>query len=149
MERLARKHRASRNFVPAPIIERRPGATFAVVTIGGCDLAAREAMDLLAAEGYVGDFMRVRGFPFSEEVEELLAAHDKVFVVEQNRDAQLRALLVLETRASKEKLKSILPYSGFPLQAAQVVHGVRSRLALGLSSYPAGGSEHSTEERGE
>ena len=149
MERLSRKHRAARNFVPPPIIERRPGATFAVVTVGGCDLAAREAMDLLAAEGYVGDFMRVRGFPFNEEVEEFLAKHDKVFVVEQNRDAQLRALFVLETRASKGKLKSILPYSGFPLQAAQVVQGVRARLALGISSYPAGGSEQSTEERGE
>ena len=149
MDRLARKHRSSRNFVPPPIIERRPGATFGVVTIGGCDLAAREAMDLLAAEGYVGDFMRVRGFPFSEEVEDFLAGHDKIFVVEQNRDAQLRALFVLETRVSKEKLQSILPYAGFPLQAAQVVKGVRSRIALGLSSYPAGGSEHSTEERGE
>ena len=144
MDRLSRKHRASRNFVPAPIIERRAGAKFGLVTVGGCDLAAREAMDLLAAEGYVGDFMRVRGFPFSEEVEEFLAHHDKIFVVEQNRDAQLRSLLVLETRSPKEKLESILAYSGFPLQASQVVKGVRAKLALG-----AGAHNVTEEERGE
>jgi len=143
MDRLSRKHRAARNFVPTPLIERRAGAKFGVLTVGGCDLAVREAMDLLAAEGYVGDFMRVRGFPFNEEVEDFLAHHDKVFVVEQNRDAQLRSLLVLETRSPKEKLVSILAYSGFPLQAAQVVHGVRSRLAIG----PA--AQNVQEERGE
>jgi 2-oxoglutarate ferredoxin oxidoreductase subunit alpha len=131
MDRLARKHRSARNFVPPPLIERRHGATFGVVTIGGCDLAAREAMEDLAAQGHVGDFMRVRGFPFSEEVEGFLATHEKVFIVEQNRDAQLRSLLVLETRAPKEKLISILAYGGFPLQAAQVVRGVRENMMLG------------------
>ena len=131
MDRLARKHRASRNFVPAPIIERRPHATFGLVTLGGCDLAAREALEDLAAQGHVGDYMRVRGFPFSEEVESFLASHDKIFVVEQNRDAQLRALFLLETRCSKEKLCSILPYGGFPLQAAQVIEGVRSKITVG------------------
>jgi 2-oxoglutarate ferredoxin oxidoreductase subunit alpha len=130
MDRLLRKHRSARDFVPAPVIERRQGATFGVLTVGGCDLAAREAMELLAAEGYIGDYMRVRGFPFNDQVEAFLATHETVFVVEQNRDAQLRALLVLETAAPKEKLKSILAYGGFPLQAAQVVKGVRSRVPL-------------------
>ncbi len=129
MDRLLQKHRAARNFVPPPVIERRANAKFGVVTIGGCDLGVREALIDLEAEGLCGDYMRVRGFPFNEEVESFLASYPTVFVVEQNRDAQLRALLVLETRVSKEKITSILPYGGFPLQAAQVVSGVKKKLA--------------------
>jgi 2-oxoglutarate ferredoxin oxidoreductase subunit alpha len=128
MDRLARKHRAARNLVPEAVIERRPSSTFAVVTMGGCDLAAREALEALEKRGLVGDYMRVRGFPFGDDVEAFLQAHDTVFVVEQNRDAQLRSLLVLETSAPKRKLRSIRAYGGFPLQAAQVVKGVESQL---------------------
>ena len=69
--------------------------------------------------------MRVRGFPFGKDVEGFLKEHDVCFVVEQNRDAQLRSLLVLETAAPKEKLRSILAYGGFPLQAAQVINGIK------------------------
>ncbi|MBK8256320.1 MAG: 2-oxoacid:acceptor oxidoreductase subunit alpha [Polyangiaceae bacterium] len=130
VDRLAEKHRASRDHVPAPIIEKRPGSTFGVLTVGGCDLACREALALLEEQGYKGDFCRVRGFPFNEEVETFLEEHSQVIVVEQNRDAQLRALLVLETRCPKEKLQSILAYGGFPLQASQVVDGVRAKVRL-------------------
>jgi 2-oxoglutarate ferredoxin oxidoreductase subunit alpha len=124
MDRLARKHAAARAHVPPALVERRKGATFGVVTVGGCDLAVREALELLEARGLSGDFLRVRGFPFGQEVEQFLREHEVVYVVEQNRDAQLRALLVLETGAPKEKLRSVLAYGGFPLQAAQVVRGI-------------------------
>jgi 2-oxoglutarate ferredoxin oxidoreductase subunit alpha len=67
--------------------------------------------------------MRVRAFPFGDEVEKFLAEPRAVFVVEQNRDAQLRSLLILETTVPKDKLRSILAYGGFPLQATQVVKG--------------------------
>src|SRR5208283_1613588 len=116
MDRLSRKHRAARLLVPEAIVVRRPGARFGVVTLGGCDLAVREALDDLARQGDVGDYMRIRGFPFGDDVEEFLKSHDLVFVVEQNRDAQLRSLLVLETSAPKSKLLSVLAYGGFPLQ---------------------------------
>ena len=128
MERLARKHRAARNLVPEAVIERRPGATFGVVTVGGCDLAVREAMEALAKKGLVGDYMRVRGFPFGDDVEAFLASHDPVYVVEQNRDGQLRSLIVLETAAPKRKLRSVRAWGGFPLQAAQVVKGIESQM---------------------
>ena len=131
MERLARKHHAARLVVPAAIVERRPGASFGIVTVGGCDLAVREALDVLEQSGVRADFMRIRAFPFGEEVEEFLASHDRIFVVEQNRDAQLRSLLVLETAAPKEKLHSVLAYGGFPLQATQVVEGVLAKLPGG------------------
>jgi 2-oxoglutarate ferredoxin oxidoreductase subunit alpha len=124
MDRLLRKHAAARAHVPPPIIERRQGARFGVVTVGGCDLAVREALDVLAARGTPANFMRVRGFPFGDDVEAFLREHDRVFVVEQNRDAQLRSLLILETGTPKEKLLSVLAYGGFPLQAAQVVRGI-------------------------
>ncbi len=131
MERLARKHHAARLVVPAAIVERRPGASFGIVTVGGCDLAVREALDVLEQSGVRADFMRIRAFPFGEEVEEFLASHDRIFVVEQNRDAQLRSLLVLETAAPKEKIHSVLAYGGFPLQATQVVEGVLAKLPGG------------------
>lgn len=128
MDRLARKHRAARRLVPIAIIERRAGATIGVATIGGCDLAVREAIEELASRGVVADFMRIRGFPFGDEVEDFFRGHETVFVVEQNRDAQLRSLVTLETPTSKRKLRSVLAYGGFPLQAAQVVEGVLSQL---------------------
>ena len=128
MERLSRKHRAAGALVPAAVIEKRPGARFGVITLGGCDLAVREALEQLAARGVNADYMRVRAFPFGDDVEAFLASHDRFFVVEQNRDAQLRSLLVLETPVAKEKLLSVLAYGGFPLQAHQVVEGILAQL---------------------
>jgi 2-oxoglutarate ferredoxin oxidoreductase subunit alpha len=79
--------------------------------------------------------MRVRGFPFGDEVEAFLAEHDTaLFVVEQNRDAQLRTLLVLETEHAEAQARSILAYGGFPLQAAQVTSGVRAALSAKKAS---------------
>jgi 2-oxoglutarate ferredoxin oxidoreductase subunit alpha len=68
--------------------------------------------------------MRVRSFPFSEDVERFLAAHRVLFVVEQNRDAQLRSLLTLETPVEKSKLRSLLHYSGLPISSSFIVDGV-------------------------
>jgi 2-oxoglutarate ferredoxin oxidoreductase subunit alpha len=124
MDRLLLKHKESAAFVPAPVIERRKGARAGIITIGGCDSAVREAIDILADQGTPMDYMRVRGFPFDQPVEAFIASHDYCYVVEQNRDAQLRSLLVLETSAPKEKLKSILSYGGFPLSASLVVEAV-------------------------
>ncbi len=128
MDRLARKHKAARNKVPKAIIERRKDAKIGVVTVGGCDLAVREALEQLEVQGVAADYMRIRAFPFGDDVRGFLDEHAQVFVVEQNRDAQLRSLITLETSTSKEKLRSVLAYGGFPLQAEQVVTGVLSQL---------------------
>jgi 2-oxoglutarate ferredoxin oxidoreductase subunit alpha len=128
MDRLTRKHAAARNLVPEAHVERRPGARFGVITIGGCDLAVREALTKLEARGIRGDFLRVRGFPFGEDVETFIKDHETIFVVEQNRDAQLRSLLILETSAKKKQLRSVRAYGGFPLQAAQVMKGIETQL---------------------
>ncbi len=131
VDRLAKKHRAAAQFIPPPVIDlsrssngKRKGKTgFSLVTLGGCDAAVREALDLLSERGIAGDYMRIRGFPFGAEVETFLNAHDVNYVVEQNRDHQLRSLIELETNVPKQKLKSLLYYGGLPLSAEQVVEG--------------------------
>jgi len=133
LDRLARKQKAAAAVVPAPVVIRRPGAQFGVITLGGCDGAVREALDVLAERGMPGDFLRVRGFPFSETVEAFLAEHDIVFVIEQNRDAQLRALLTLETSVPKEKLRSVLVYGGFPLSAKHAIEGITSQVGESIA----------------
>ncbi|HWD24741.1 MAG TPA: 2-oxoacid:acceptor oxidoreductase subunit alpha [Acidimicrobiales bacterium] len=128
VDRLAKKHTAAAAHMPAPVIERRPGATIGVVTVGGCELAVREALELLTEAGLAIDSMRIRGFPFCHTVSEFLDDHDVNFVVEQNRDGQLRSLLKIETDVPDAKLRSIRVYGGFPLSAEHVVHGVTSQL---------------------
>jgi len=149
MDRLLLKHKASAKFVPAPIIQRRDAAQFGVITVGGCDLAVREALDLLAERGMVADFMRIRGFPFDESVEAFIGEHDFCFVIEQNRDAQLRSLLTLETGVPKEKFRSVLVYGGFPLSAKHVTNGILSALEIpepGAEPAPAPIAELQMEE---
>jgi 2-oxoglutarate ferredoxin oxidoreductase subunit alpha len=86
---------------------------------------------VIASRGVHLDYMRVRGFPFSEEVEKFLADHEIIYVVEQNRDAQLKSLLTLETRVDKAKLRSLLHYSGLPVSSKFIVDGVLGDLLEG------------------
>ncbi len=139
MDRLLLKHKAAAKFVPPPVIERRIDAQFGVVTLGGCDLAVREGLDLLAERGVVADFMRLRGFPFDESVQAFLDEHDFCYVIEQNRDAQLRSLLTLETGVAKDKLRSVLVYGGFPLSAKHVIDGIMRQLGIPEPQEPSRG----------
>jgi 2-oxoglutarate ferredoxin oxidoreductase subunit alpha len=128
VDRLARKHKAAARFVPAPEFRSQPDARFGVVTLGGCAPAVCEAIDILAGQGLPADYMRIRGFPFDASVQAFLDNHDLCFIVEQNRDAQLRSLLTLETCVPKDRLRSVLVYGGFPLSASHVVDGIASQL---------------------
>jgi 2-oxoglutarate/2-oxoacid ferredoxin oxidoreductase subunit alpha len=127
IDRLALKHKAAARFVPAPQFERR-GGRVGVITLGGCDAAVREALDLLEARGMPMDYMRIKGFPFDKCVAQFIEEHDYCFVVEQNRDAQLRSLLTLETRVKKESLRSVLVYGGFPLSARHVTESITMQM---------------------
>jgi 2-oxoglutarate ferredoxin oxidoreductase subunit alpha len=129
MDRLLLKHRAAASAVPPAIIEKRRNAEFGIITLGGCDAAVREAVENLAANGISADFMRIRAFPFGREVEQFIADHEFCFVVEQNRDSQLKSMLILETTTPKEKLQSVLVYGGFPLSARTVVDEITRQLA--------------------
>jgi 2-oxoglutarate ferredoxin oxidoreductase subunit alpha len=128
VDRLKAKHASSATHVPSPVIQRRSGATIGIITLGSCDLAVREAIDLLSETGLSADFMRVRGFPFVEQVRRFVEEHDHCFVVEQNRDAQLRSLISIETGVAIEKMHPVLAYGGFPLSAQFVVDAVTTEL---------------------
>jgi len=128
MDRLLRKHKEAAGSVPPPVISTRHGARVGVVTIGGCDPAVREALDMLEQMGRPMDYMRIRAFPFHADVEAFLADHDYCYVVEQNRDGQLCSLLTLETPVPKDKIRPILIYGGFPLSARNVLDVVTAQV---------------------
>lgn len=129
VDRLKRKFAGAASAMPAPVVTARAGAEIGLVTIGGCDAAVREAADRLAERGIAVDVLRVRGFPFSAEVQAFIEGHEKVFVIEQNRDAQLRALLAIELGIPRDRMTSILDYGGMPLTARTVVHAVAGAVA--------------------
>jgi 2-oxoglutarate ferredoxin oxidoreductase subunit alpha len=129
VDRLTHKHKSAAKHVPPPDIRTQPGAEkIGIVTVGGCDQAVREGIEELRAQGIKANFMRVRGFPFGGSVEEFLRAHETIVVIEQNRDAQLRTLLINETGIDKERVRSVLAYGGFPLSAHTVVDGIKRQL---------------------
>jgi len=124
VDRLLRKWGTAAKLVPAPVIQASPGIDIGIVSLGSCDGAIREAIDVLGRHGVSVNYMRVRSFPFTEQVGKFLAGHRLLFVVEQNRDAQLRSLLTLETEVAKSKLRSLLHYSGLPISSSFIVAGV-------------------------
>jgi 2-oxoglutarate ferredoxin oxidoreductase subunit alpha len=138
LDRLVKKWATARRLVPRAVIDATAGSRVAIVSVGSCDGAIREAHDVLRSRGVGVDYMRVRAFPFSEDVEKFLAAHELLFVVEQNRDAQLRALLTLETAVDKSKLRSLLHYNGLPISSAFIVEGVLAELQPGRAAQPKG-----------
>ncbi len=129
VDRLRRKFEHAASAMPAPVIVRREGAEVALVTLGGCDAAVREAADRLADRGIVADIMRIRAFPFGQEVRAFLGEHEQTFVIEQNRDAQLRSLLTIELGIRRDDLIPILDYGGMPLTAKVVVDAVSAHRA--------------------
>jgi 2-oxoglutarate ferredoxin oxidoreductase subunit alpha len=127
VDRLRKKWMTATRLVPRPIIQRAQHNTdIAIVSLGSGDGAVHEAQLRLRANGIHADYMRVRAFPFSDEVEQFLQSHRINFVVEQNRDAQLRSLLSMETGVEKTRLRSILHYNGMPIPASYVFDGVMS-----------------------
>jgi len=131
LDRLLKKWATAKRLVPRALIDATAGSRIGLVSLGSCDGAIREALDVLKQRGVALDYMRVRAFPFSEDVEKFLAAHELLFVVEQNRDAQLRQLLTLETAVDKAKLRSLLHYSGLPISSHFIVEGVLAELQPG------------------
>ena len=128
IDRLLRKWDTAKQRVPRPIVDGT-GSELGLVALGSSDSAVREALAVLRSRGVSIDYLRVRAFPFGEEVERFLAAHRLLFVVEQNRDAQLRSLLTLETAVDKAKLRSLLHYGGLPVSANFIIEGVLAEIA--------------------
>ncbi len=121
MLRLLQKWDTIKDYVPRPEIFRsdKP-ADMAVLYFGTSDASSLEAVDSLVQEGIALDAMRVRAFPFNQEVEDFIDQHERVFVIEQNRDAQLRTLLMAEFEFGPDKLKSVLCFDGTPISARNI-----------------------------
>jgi len=132
LDRLLVKWETAKTLVPKPVLTKAKKKTkIGLISSGGCDYAVLEAMDRLAAQNIFIDYLRVKAFPFTQEVEAFIESHDQIYVVEQNRDAQLKSLLTLETKATKDQLISILDYAGMPLAARVVVSAIDEHLAKG------------------
>ena len=134
LDRLLVKWETARSLVPKPEIRYSKRNKAAILTVGSGDGACHEAIDRLAEQNVALNYCRVRAFPFSDEVKKFIQQHDVVYVVEQNRDAQLRTLLMLDCEADPTKLVSLLHYNGMPLNADFVVENVLQEQSKGRAA---------------
>jgi len=129
IDRLLVKWETAKTLVPDALLSKAEKPTrLGIVAYGSSDGAVIEARDQLAERGIHVDYLRIRAFPFTREVVEFLRSHDTNFVVEQNRDAQMKSLLMLEANDIADRLVSILHYNGQPIPSGCVVRGVSSHL---------------------
>jgi 2-oxoglutarate ferredoxin oxidoreductase subunit alpha len=126
MERLLRKFKTAADLVPQPVLRNASVKTaLGVIYFGSTSPAMREALDVLEEEDIHLDALRLRAFPFPESVMRFIAEHDKVFVVEQNRDAQMRSMLINEMDIDPARLVKVLHYDGTPITARFITHAIR------------------------
>jgi 2-oxoglutarate ferredoxin oxidoreductase subunit alpha len=131
MERLLRKFETAKALLPAPIVRAAKGKTKdGVIYFGSTTPAMHEALEMLEAQGRRLDAMRVRGFPFADAVFEFIAGHERIFIVEQNRDAQFRTLIVNEGDVDPGKLVPVLHYDGTPITARFIADAIAQQMAL-------------------
>jgi len=129
VQRLLRKFDTARHLVPQPITRMASEPTrFGALYFGSTSPAMQEAFDALEADGIAIDLMRLRGFPFPESVEQFIASHDQVFVVEQNRDGQMRSMLINELEIDPARLPPILHYDGTPITARFIHRAIADRI---------------------
>jgi 2-oxoglutarate ferredoxin oxidoreductase subunit alpha len=132
MERLARKFENARKLVPAPVTVKDGSSKISFLAYGTTDFALRESLDQIKSEyGQNVDYMRIRAYPFAHEIHDFVASHERVYVVEQDRDAQLASLLKLDLTADQAvKLRSILHYNGLPLDARTITEEFATKEGL-------------------
>jgi len=145
MQRLLKKFDSARDYTPKPHVRTaKAGTRFGAIYYGSTAAAMDEALVLLEEAGMAIDALRLRSFPFHDAVLDFIAHHDHVFVVEQNRDAQLRTLLLAEGLVAPEKLSSVLHYDGTPITARFIRKEIAERVAtfnvVPISAALAGGT---------
>ncbi|MBN8482440.1 MAG: 2-oxoacid:acceptor oxidoreductase subunit alpha [Xanthomonadales bacterium] len=141
MERLLRKFDTAKALVPQPVPRQAARhAPFAAIHYGSTAPAMAEAIDVLEAQDLHLDTLRLRAFPFPESVRQFVLAHEQVFVVEQNRDAQLRTLLINEFDLDPARIVAVLHYDGTPITARFIAGEIRRRM-LGANLQPRGEEE--------
>jgi len=126
MDRLKRKMDTAQTIIPGPVAYQAASASSAgMIFFGTSRFAAEEALDLLRQEGTPMDAIRLRSFPFQADVLRFIEEHDVIYVIEQNRDAQMRALLINELEVNPKKMKRILNYDGFPITADLILNQIQ------------------------
>jgi len=121
VDRLAKKHETAKQFVPQPKIDQRPGAKIGFIAYGTTDIALEESRHQLRSEhGVETSYLRLRALPFTKDVKAFVESHERVYVVEQNRDGQMGDLLRLEVGDIQHKLRKILHYTGLPCDARSI-----------------------------
>jgi len=126
MDRLARKFETARTRVPAPVVQTNRKAKIGLIGFGTSHFATEESRDQLLEETKVEtSYFRLRGYPFNDELAAFIDAHERVYVIEQNRDAQMRQLMKLELSPERQtKLRSVLHYNGLPIDARSITDDV-------------------------
>ena len=131
MQRLLRKFETAKRMVPQPVVRKAPVATrWGAIYCGSTSVAMDEALAALEAQGLHLDTLRVRAFPFADSVSDFIAAHDQVFLLEQNRDAQMLKLIVNECAIDPARFISILHYDGAPITARFITAAIAERMAV-------------------
>jgi 2-oxoglutarate ferredoxin oxidoreductase subunit alpha len=121
VDRLAKKHDTARQFVPQPVIDRRAEAKVGFIAYGTTDVALEEARHQLRSEhGVETSYLRLRALPLTADVKAFVEAHERVYVVEQNRDGQMGDLIRLDVGDIQHKLRKILHYTGLPCDARSI-----------------------------
>lgn len=129
MERLLAKWETARALVPAPELYQESNQhNFGILFYGTSTYSSEEARDILAAKGIGLDAVRIKAFPFNDTVKDFIASHQQVFVIEQNRDAQLRSLLMMDLSIAPEKLVPVLNFDGMPITADFIAKSIASHL---------------------
>jgi 2-oxoglutarate ferredoxin oxidoreductase subunit alpha len=126
LDRLARKFDTARALVPGPVVIREENATVGIVAFGSSHWAVQEARDQLREEtGLETSYLRLRAYPFTPELEDFIRQHQRVYVVEQNRDAQMLSLILMDVEPDLAvRLRSVLHYNGLPIDARSVTSGI-------------------------
>jgi len=131
MQRLERKFRTASEMIPQPEMhEANSGSKVGVIYYGTTNVAMTETFDVLSSQGYHVDGMRIRSFPFSKAVENFIDQHEQIFVVEQNRDGQMRSLLINELEQNPKKLVKVCHYDGMPITADFISRAIIDQIVI-------------------
>jgi len=125
VDRLMKKYETAKQYVPKPVVDRHPAAKLGFIAYGTTDWPLQESRHQLRSEGGVEtSYLRLRALPFTEEVREFVRSHERVYVVEQNRDGQMGDLIKLEVGDDQHKIRKILHYTGLPCDARSITNAL-------------------------
>jgi len=134
MDRLLKKWNTAKDMVPAPYLYQKENKSpYGLIFFGTSTYSAEEAMETMAASGINFDAMRLRAFPFNQTVEDFIHTHEKVFIIEQNRDGQMRSLLINELNVNPQKMIPVLNYDGMPITAHAIMTLINKNLSPALN----------------